>query len=117
MLAMIRRIVFPIAVRPERGLSSPRAVSRTGPIVGIIQSLTGRSDYQRPIMSDLRDSIYFQQLARTARKLAAQHSDPVVKRRLRETAIEHDRKAKELAREEAKSVARKIRLRDRLRLR
>ena len=93
------------------------AVSRTGPIVGIIQSLASSSDYQRQIMSDLRDSIYFQQLARTARKLAAQHSDPVVKRRLRETAIEHDRKAKELAREEAGQLRARRGLKDLLRRR
>ncbi|MXO61863.1 hypothetical protein [Qipengyuania oceanensis] len=66
-------------------------------------------------MTDLRDSIYFQQLARSARKLAAQHADPVVKRRLRETAIEHDRRARELAREEAGQAKPRRGLRDLLR--
>ena len=49
-------------------------------------------------MTEIRDSIYFAQLAKAARRLAASHSDPVVARRLRETAIQHDRMARELAR-------------------
>ena len=51
-------------------------------------------------MSEIRDSIYYAQLARAARRMAAQHSDPVASRHLREAAIRHDRTAKELAREE-----------------
>lgn len=60
-------------------------------------------------MSELKDSIYFFQLAKTARKLAAGHADPVVRRRLRETAIQHDRKARALARIEASEKPRKKR--------
>ena len=52
-------------------------------------------------MTEIRDSIYFAQLAKAARRLAAEHRDPVVSRYLRETAIKHDRMARELARSEA----------------
>lgn len=51
-------------------------------------------------MSKERDSIHHQQLARQARRIAAEHSDPLVARRLREEAVKHDRLAKRLAREE-----------------
>ncbi|MBD2840720.1 hypothetical protein [Erythrobacter rubeus] len=52
-------------------------------------------------MEPLRDSIHYQQLARKARQLASAHSDPVVARRLRETAVQHDRLARKLEREES----------------
>ena len=54
-------------------------------------------------MAELRDSIYFAQLARKARQLASQHSDPVAARHLREAALKHDRRARQLARAEAAS--------------
>jgi hypothetical protein len=60
-----------------------------------------RSWLQRAEMSELRDSIYHSQLARKARQLASVHSDPIVARHLRETAIMHDRLARKLARIEA----------------
>ena len=60
-------------------------------------------------MAEIRDSIYYSQLARKARQLAAAHSDPVVKRRLRETANQHDREARKLARVEAQNKVRKMR--------
>ena len=49
-------------------------------------------------MSEVRDSLYYAHLAKAARKLAAEHEDPVVSRHLREAAIRHDRTARELAR-------------------
>lgn len=58
-------------------------------------------------MTQVRDSIYYTQLARKARQLAAGHPDPVVARHLREQAIQHDRLSRKLARREA--VARKPR--------
>jgi len=54
-------------------------------------------------MTELRDSIYYAQLARKARQLAAGHSDPLVARHLREQAIQHDRLSRKLARKEARS--------------
>lgn len=47
-----------------------------------------------------RDAIYYQQLARQARRLATAHRDPEVARKLRETAIQHDTTARRLRREE-----------------
>lgn len=67
-------------------------------------------------MTELRDSIYYSQLARQARKLAAAHSDPIVARRLRETAVQHDRLAYKLARDEAKAPKPKRSLRSILRI-
>ena len=58
-------------------------------------------------VSEVRDSIYFAQLAKAARRLAANHPDPVVSRHLRETAVKHDRTARELARVEQASKVRK----------
>lgn len=52
-------------------------------------------------MTELRDSIYYQQLARKARQLAAGHTNPVVARRLREKAIKYDRRSRQLGRTEA----------------
>lgn len=52
-------------------------------------------------VTEIRDSIYYAQLARQARRAATAHSDPVVARHLREAAIKHDRHARKLARAEA----------------
>ena len=60
-------------------------------------------------MTAERDSIHHQQLARRARRIAAQHDDAVVARRLREEAIKHDRLAKQLARDELRIAAAKPR--------
>lgn len=54
-------------------------------------------------MSEIRDSIYFEQLARAARQLAAGHPDPDVARHLREAAVKHDRVARKMAREAKKA--------------
>jgi hypothetical protein len=54
-------------------------------------------------VAELRDSIYFAQLARKARQLASRHSDPVAARHLREAALKHDRRSRQLARAEAAS--------------
>ena len=51
-------------------------------------------------VTELRDSIYYEQLAKAARKLASEHEDVAVRRRLRETAVRHERMARELARAE-----------------
>ena len=55
-------------------------------------------------MSVPRDAIYFEQLARQARRLAAAHGDPEVARKLRETAIQHDKTARRLRREEERAT-------------
>jgi hypothetical protein len=62
-------------------------------------------------VTDLRDSIYYAQLARKARQLASAHSDPIVARHLREAAVKHDRLARKLARSETSSVSQKRGLR------
>ena len=51
-------------------------------------------------MAELRDSIFYAQLARKARQLASAHSDPIAARHLRESAVKHDRRARQLARAE-----------------
>lgn len=56
-------------------------------------------------MSELRDSIHYSQLARKARQLASGHPDPLVARRLREFALQHDRLSRQLARAETEKVA------------
>jgi len=63
-------------------------------------------------VTELRDSVYYAQLARKARQLASAHSDPIAARHLRETAVKHDRRARQLARSEAKSAKPKRSLRD-----
>jgi len=63
-------------------------------------------------VTELRDSVYYAQLARKARQLASAHSDPIAARHLRETAVKHDRRARQLARSEAKSSKPKRSLRD-----
>ncbi|HEX7930442.1 MAG TPA: hypothetical protein VF470_06010 [Sphingomicrobium sp.] len=45
-----------------------------------------------------RDAIYFEQLARVARLKADASPDPDVARRLREAAIKHERKARQVRR-------------------
>lgn len=52
-------------------------------------------------VTELRDSVYYSQLARGARLAASAHKDPIVARHLRETAVKHDRLARKLARAEA----------------
>lgn len=47
-----------------------------------------------------RDAIYYLQLARQARRLAAEHTDPDVARRLRESAVRHEHMARQLKRQE-----------------
>ncbi len=47
-------------------------------------------------MSELRDSIYYIQLARVARMKADATDDPDLARRLREAAIKNERKARQL---------------------
>jgi len=50
-------------------------------------------------MDEIRDATYYAQLARYARKMAAAHEDADVARHLREAAIGHDRKSRQLRRE------------------
>jgi hypothetical protein len=63
-------------------------------------------------VSQLRDWIYYSQLARKARQLASSHSDPIAARHLREMAVKHDRRARQLARMEFKSIKSKRSLKD-----
>jgi hypothetical protein len=49
-------------------------------------------------MEGERDAIYYEQLARAARLKAAASTDPDVALRLREAAIKHERKARQLRR-------------------
>jgi len=51
-------------------------------------------------MDEIRDSIYYAQLARHGRKLASEHEDADVARHLREAAVRHDRKSRQLRRAE-----------------
>lgn len=51
-------------------------------------------------MEELRDSVYFQQLARFARMKAAETDDEDLARRLKEAAIKHERMARKLKAEE-----------------
>ena len=54
-------------------------------------------------MEELRDAVYYLQLARVARLKAAATDDPDLSRRLREAAIRHERKARRMqAAEEAR---------------
>ncbi len=50
----------------------------------------------KPRLMELRDAIYYMQLARVARSKAAETDDPDLSRRLREAAIRHERKARQL---------------------
>ena len=52
-------------------------------------------------MTEIEDSCYHFQLARTDRQLASGHTDRALARLLREGAIKSDRKARQLSREEA----------------
>lgn len=49
-------------------------------------------------MDEIRDAIYYEQLARVARLKASACGDLDVARRLREAAIKHERKARQLRR-------------------
>jgi hypothetical protein len=49
-------------------------------------------------VEELRDAIYYEQLARVARQKAAAAKDSDVALRLREAAIKHERKARQLRR-------------------
>lgn len=50
-------------------------------------------------MEESRDAIYYAQLARVARRQAEMSEDPDVARRLKEAAIKHERKARQLSRD------------------
>jgi hypothetical protein len=54
-------------------------------------------------MEEIRDSIYYAQLARHGRKLASEHEDADVARHLREAAVRHDRKSRQLRRAEQRA--------------
>jgi hypothetical protein len=49
-------------------------------------------------VEETRDAIYYEQLARVARLKAAAAKDPDLSLRLREAAIKHERKARQLRR-------------------
>ena len=51
-------------------------------------------------MDQIRDSIYYEQLARVARQKANVTDDPFLALRLREAAIKHERMARKLKRAE-----------------
>ena len=51
-------------------------------------------------MDQIRDSIYYEQLARVARLKAHATDDPFLALRLREAAVKHERKARKLKRAE-----------------
>ena len=52
-------------------------------------------------MESPKDATYFAQLARVARLKADASEDPDLARRLREAAVKHERKTRQLSREEA----------------
>jgi hypothetical protein len=64
-----------------------------------IRSMAFQSCYFRA-MELRRDAIYYQQLARVARLKASTCGDADLARRLREAAILHERKARQLERDE-----------------
>jgi len=88
-------------VREDQDRSGGLMCVEQGTTISRVGFVRSRSWLQRAEMSELRDSIYHSQLARKARQLASAHSDPIVARHLRETAIMHDRRARKLARIEA----------------
>jgi len=49
-------------------------------------------------MEELKDAIYYEQLARVARLKADASDDPDFARRLREAAVKHERTARQLRR-------------------
>lgn len=53
------------------------------------------------MVEEIRDAIYYEQLARMARLKAAASEDGDVARRLREAAIKYERQARRLRREDA----------------
>ena len=54
-------------------------------------------------MEPPKDAIYYEQLAKIARKKASLSDDRAVSIRLREAAIRHERQARRLRREESKA--------------
>ncbi len=56
-------------------------------------------------MEPIRDSIYYEQLARVARLKADTSDDPHLALRLREAAIKHERMARRLRRTDALDTA------------
>lgn len=65
----------------------------SGKVAGQVRdNLAGR------IVEEIRDAIYFEQLARVARLKADASGDPDLTRRLREEAIKHERKARQMRR-------------------
>lgn len=50
------------------------------------------------VVEPIRDSIYYEQLARVARRKADASDDPFLALRLREAAIKHERMARRLRR-------------------
>ena len=83
-----------------RLLLSGRDLPRFGKNRGIALSLLRRGRDKRPRMDQIRDSIYFEQLARVARLKANATDDPFLARRLREAAVRHEQKARKLKRAE-----------------
>ena len=63
-------------------------------------------------MTEPRDSLHYTHLAKAARRIASEHEDAVVRRKLRETAVEYDRKARELARGEDQATRKRRGWRD-----
>ena len=56
-----------------------------------------------PIVEPIRDSIYYEQLARVARRKADASDDPFLALRLREAAIKHERTARRLRRRDSET--------------
>lgn len=52
-------------------------------------------------MDQIRDAIYYEQLARVARLKADAAADPFLALRLREAAVRHERTARRMRREES----------------
>ena len=63
-------------------------------------------------MTEPRDSLHYTHLAKAARRIASEHEDATVRRKLRETAVEYDRKARELARSEGSAKRKRRGLRE-----
>ena len=53
-------------------------------------------------MNQIRDAIYYEQLARVARSRAAASDDADVRLRLREAAVRHERRARQIRQTDAK---------------
>lgn len=59
-------------------------------------------------MDELRDHVYYMQLARVARIKAAATEDADLARRLREAAVKNERKARQISRRESAPDLRKL---------